>query len=99
MKILIKWSWNHRRTRLVRITVGRMPARTTLSITCRGQGCPAHKLHVTSRTLRRQHRTLRGGKVYRAGDRLLVSLSAPSWRPERARIMIRNGRLPAIELL
>jgi hypothetical protein len=99
VKILIKWSWNHRRTRLVRITVGRLPARATLSITCRGRGCPSHTLRVTSRTLRRRHRTLRAGKVYRAGDRLLVSLSAPSWRPERARIMIRNGRLPAMELL
>ena len=39
VKILIKWSWNHRRTRLVRVTVGRLPARATLSITCRGRGC------------------------------------------------------------
>ena len=34
-----------------------------------------------------------------AGDRLMLSLSAPSWKPERARITIRNGRSPSVELL
>ncbi len=34
-----------------------------------------------------------------AGDRLLISLTAPSWKPERARITIRNGRQPSLQLL
>ena len=37
--------------------------------------------------------------VYRVGDRLLVSLTAPSWQSERARITIRNGRVPSVRLL
>jgi hypothetical protein len=98
VKILIRWSWTHRRTRLVGLTIGRVPARAALSITCRGRGCPAHTLHVSWRTLRRRHR-IPGGRVYHAGDRLLVSLSAPSWSSERARIVIRDGRLPAMRLL
>jgi hypothetical protein len=99
VKILIKWNWNHRRTRLVGVTLGRMPPRAAFTITCQGPGCPAHRLHVTSATLRRRHRTVRGGRVYRAGDRLTVSLSAPAWSSERARIVIRNGRIPTMRLL
>jgi hypothetical protein len=98
VKIVISWRWNHRQTRLVRIKLGRMPARAAFSISCRGRGCPAHKLHASSATIHRRHRTLRG-KVYRAGDRLLLSLTAPSWSPERARITIRDGRPPAVHLL
>jgi hypothetical protein len=98
VKIVMKWHWNHRHTRLVWVKIGRAPGRASFSITCRGRGCPAHKLHADAATLRRHHRTLRG-KLYRAGDRLTVTLSAPSWRPERARITIRNGRKPSARLL
>jgi hypothetical protein len=56
-------------------------------------------LKVTGRTLQKHRRSLRAGKVYRAGDRLLVSLGAPSWRSERARVTIRNGRKPGMRLL
>lgn len=85
-------------TRLLWVKVGRVPGRTVFSISCRGRGCPAGKLHADAATLRRHDRTLRG-KLYRAGDRLLVSLTAPSWQPERARITIRNGHVPSVRLL
>jgi hypothetical protein len=98
VKIVMKWRWNHRRTRLLWVKIGRAPRRAALSISCRGRGCPAQKLHASSATLRRRHRTV-SGKVYRAGDRLLISLTAPSWRPERARITIRDGRQPSLQLL
>ena len=98
VKIVMKWHWNHRRTRLLWVKIGRAPGRAAFSISCRGKGCPAHKLHASSATLRRSHRIL-SGKVYRSGDRLLVSLTAPAWRPERAQITIRNGRKPSVKLL
>ena len=98
VKIVISWHWNHRRTRLVRVKLGRLPHRAALAISCRGRGCPPHRLYASAATLRRRHRTL-AGKVYRAGDRLTLSLSAPSWKPERARITIRNGRQPSVDLL
>jgi hypothetical protein len=99
VKILLRWKWSHRHTRLVRISVGRVPAHTAFTITCSGRGCPAHKLHVVGSTLQKHRRSLHAGKVYRAGDKLLVSLSAPSWKAERARIMIRNGHKPGMRLL
>jgi len=94
----MKWHWNHGHTRLLWVKIGRAPGRAAFSITCRGRGCPAHALHASAATLRRHHRTLRGAR-YRAGDRLLVSLTAPHWQAERARITIRNGRKPSVHLL
>jgi len=94
----MKWHWNHGHTRLLWVKIGRAPGRAAFSITCRGRGCPAHALHARAATLRRHHRTLRGTR-YRAGDRLLVSLTAPHWQAERARITIRNGRKPSVHLL
>jgi len=99
VKIVIKWHWNHGHTRLVWVKIGRAPRRTALAISCRGRGCPAHKLRATAATLHRHHRIVRSGNLYRAGDRLLLSLTAPHWRAERARITIRNNRKPLVRLL
>jgi hypothetical protein len=98
VKIVMKWHWDHRHTRLLWVKIGHAPRRAALSITCRGKGCPAHKLLASSATLRRRHRKV-SGKRYRAGDRLVITLSAPSWRSERARITIRDGRSPLVQLL
>jgi hypothetical protein len=98
VKIVMKWHWNHGHTRLLWARIGRAPRRTAFSISCRGRGCPAATLHADAAVLHRDHRTVRG-KVYRAGDRLLVTLTAPSWKAERARITIRSGRVPSVRLL
>lgn len=98
VRIVIKWRYTRSHTRLVRIQMGRLPRRAVFSISCRGRGCPAHKLSATRAMLQHRHRTLRG-PMYRAGDRLLLQLSAPSYAPERVRIVIRNRRAPAIDLL
>jgi hypothetical protein len=98
VRIVMKWHWNRGQTRLLWVKVARVPGRAVFSISCRGRGCPKGRLRATAATLRRHHRTLRG-RLYRAGDRLLVSLTAPSWQAERARITIRNGRVPSVRLL
>jgi hypothetical protein len=36
------------------------------------------------------------GHRYRAGDVLTVTFTARGWKRERARITIRNGRLPRV---
>jgi hypothetical protein len=98
VKIVMKWRWNHGHTRLLWVKIGRAPGRTVFSISCDGRGCPARRVHASVATLHRHPRALRG-KLYRAGDRLLVSLTAPSWKAERARIRIRSGRVPFVRLL
>jgi hypothetical protein len=44
------------------------------------------------------HRLLKRltGHRYRAGDVLTITLTANGWSRERARITIRNGRLPRV---
>lgn len=92
--------WEGRITWLRRITMGTFPHGTRLSVRCRGRGCPGgHTTTVTgARRMRRLLRRLRGHR-YRAGDTLLISLTASGWRPERAQIRIRRGRLPRVRLL
>jgi hypothetical protein len=100
VKLVIAWTWNRSRTWLRSVSVGRFPARTLLVVRCDGRGCPRPSVARASgaRRLRRLLHGLRG-RGYRAGDRLLLSLQAPGWRPERARIAIRWGHLPLITLL
>lgn len=99
VRIVMRWHYNHVHTRLIWIKLGRAPGKTALSISCRGRGCPAHTLHAPGAALRRHHRTLAVGRVYRVGDRLLLTLTAPHWKAERVRITIRNYRTPSERLL
>jgi hypothetical protein len=39
------------------------------------------------------------GRIYRAGDRITIEISAPRRRPEVIRVLIRDGRIPRIVLL
>jgi hypothetical protein len=48
--------------------------------------------------VRRLTRSLTG-RVYRAGDRLLVTVSARGYQAERAEVRIRYGKLPTVSLL
>ncbi|HEX4010938.1 MAG TPA: hypothetical protein VHX62_13055 [Solirubrobacteraceae bacterium] len=100
VKLVIAWTWNRSRTWLRSVSVGRFPATTRLAVRCEGSGCPRPAVARASgpRRLRGLLHGLRG-RGYRAGDRLLLWLQAPSWRPERARIAIRWGHLPLITLL
>jgi hypothetical protein len=100
VKLAISWTWVGGATWLHRITVGTFPRRTHLSIRCRGRGCPRGRV-ATATGPRRVRRLLHElhGRRYRAGDTLVITLSAPGWRPERAQIKIRRGRLPRVRLL
>jgi hypothetical protein len=50
--------------------------------------CPQSKVR---RLLRRL-----SGRRFHAGDTLVISLEAPGYLPERARVRIRNGKLPEV---
>jgi hypothetical protein len=100
VKLALSWTWNRSVTRLSRAEIGRFPARTSLRISCRGRGCPRHSRDVAVGRRRLLHllRAL-AGRRYRAGDRLFITFSAPGRRPERAEVIIRNGKLPRVRLL
>jgi hypothetical protein len=97
VKLLMKWSWRFRTTTLRLTRVGHFPHSTRLTVSCKGRGCgrPA-KLSATGP--KGVHRLLKRltGHRYRAGDVLTITFTARGWRRERARITIRNGRLPRV---
>ena len=99
VKLTLKWTWNHARTRLVKVRLGRHPHDVTLHVRCRGAGCPTRR--VQAARLRRLTRLIRAleGKRYRAGDRIFLTLTSARFRAERIQITIRKGTIPAVKLL
>ncbi len=95
----ISWRWRGRTTVLRAITVRHLPRNATLSVTCRGRGCP--KLRLRRARAKRASRLLRElrGRRLRTGDRLLITVTAPGRRAERISVTIRDNRTPLARLL
>jgi hypothetical protein len=100
VKLTLSWTWDHAITHLRSVKIGSFPRATRLLVRCLGHGCPrpATAVATGSRGVRRLLRSFRGRR-YWAGDRLLISLRAPGWTPERAQIRIRSGKVPKAGLL
>jgi hypothetical protein len=99
-RLKLSWTWDYAITRLDRVKLGRVPARTALIVRCVGGGCP-RPVHLRANDARNVRGVLGRlvGHHYHAGDRLMISLTAPGWRPERVQVTIRNSRKPRIRLL
>jgi hypothetical protein len=97
-KLAISWTWNHGRTRIEKVVVTKLPRRARITLRCEGRGCPMKQRSATAAHLRVFVRRLIG-TTYRAGDRLLITISAPGRVSERARITVRNDRKPLAALL
>jgi hypothetical protein len=99
VKLLIKWSWRFGTTTLRFTRVGRFPHRTRLTVACKGRGC-GRPGTISATGPKAVHRLLKKltGHRYHAGDVLTITFSARGWKRERARITIRNGRLPRVTL-
>jgi hypothetical protein len=97
VRMLLSWNWRHGTTWLDKATIGRFPARMRLTIRCTGRGC-GHPRTVTARGGRAVNRLLRAlaGRRYRAGDVLHITFTAPGRTPERAEVIIRDGRKPRV---
>jgi hypothetical protein len=97
-KFVLRWTWNHARTRLHEIRVSGVPRDGRLTIRCSGKGCPDT---ATTAGYKRLHTLLHSldGRVFRAGDVLTITVSAPNKKPERIAVRIRNGALPLARLL
>ena len=98
-QFVMKWHWAGLRTVLRSISVRKLPRRAVLHVSCTGHGCP--KLRTRSATGRRVSRLLTGlgGRKFRSGDRLLLTVTAPHLKSERIRVTIRNNRIPQARLL
>ncbi len=97
VKLLMKWTWRFRTTTLRSAHVGHFPHSTRLTVACKGRGC-GKPAKTTAAGPKGVHRLLKrlAGHRYRAGDVLTVTFTARGWTRERARITIRDGRLPRV---
>jgi hypothetical protein len=97
-KFVLDWTWNHTRTRLHDIHVTGIPRDGRVDVRCAGRGCPAT---ATTARYKRLHALLRSldGRVFRAGDTVTITVSAPHRQSERIALRIRDGRLPQARLV
>ncbi len=100
IKLAISWTWDRATTWLQKVKIGTFPGRTQIALQCKGRGCPRHA-KATATGIRHLHHLLRHlrGHRYRSGERLLITLEAPGYLPERAEVTFRYGRLPKVRLL
>ena len=70
-----------------------LPHRSTVSVSCKGRGCPRHGVRVRQRRLHKLERWVLGHR-FDAGDRLLFVISAPGELTERVEFLIGNSRKP-----
>jgi hypothetical protein len=97
IKVALSWTWNGPAIRLRKVKVGTMPGDTKLTMGCDGKGCPRHSGAKVTGARRVRRALLRlAGRRYRAGDVLTVTLSAPRYRSEHARIFFRDGTRPLL---
>ena len=98
VKIFMKWTWNGRHTRLRALRFARFPGPGTIGISCHGRGCFRHASRAGHRGLRALIRSLER-RLFSSGQRLIITVSAPGYEAERAKVLIRNGALPIARLL
>jgi hypothetical protein len=98
VRLRLKWAWNGGHSELVWLKVGRHPRSVSVNVMCQGRGCPLPALSATSRKLPRLLVAL-DGRVYRAGDRVVITLTARGYGRERVEVAIRDGRIPRVRLV
>jgi hypothetical protein len=98
-QFVISWRWNGTRTLLRSIAVRHLPRRGHLTVRCTGRHCP--KLTLRTVTLAKRARLVREltGRRFTAGNRVLITVTAPHLGAERIELEIRNGRVPLARLL
>jgi hypothetical protein len=97
-RFTLQWTWNHARTRLHGMRVTGVPRDGRVEVSCSGKGCPQTATIASYKHLHRLVRSL-DGRVFRAGDVLTITVSAPNKRSERIAVRIRDGALPTARLL
>jgi hypothetical protein len=97
-RFVISWDWATRTTLLRSIEARRLPRSARVSVRCLGPHCP--RLHVRRASGRHVRGLLHalGGRRFRAGDRILLTVRQPHRRAERIVLLIRRGRIPRARL-
>jgi hypothetical protein len=98
-RFIISWSWTGNRTTLRSIEVQKLTSHANVAVRCLGRGCP--RLKLRSAGARHVGRLLRalGGRRFRAGDRLRITVTARGRSAERIELRMRDNQLPQARLL
>ncbi len=96
--VVINWTWSGRHTTMRRMTVGRLPRGAHVRVICAGRGCPFRALSVPRRSIGRLERRLAGAR-FASSDQLMLTIAVPGRISERARLRIRDDRVPLVRRL
>jgi hypothetical protein len=95
VKAKFKWDWRGATTRLDFARFGRLPRRGRITLRCSGKRCPFTRLSVGRRGVTHlKHKLVR--RVFRPGQTLEVTISAPHRVAERGLMTIQAGALPIV---
>jgi hypothetical protein len=98
-RFVLSWRWNGRHTTLLRAGVRGLPANAAVSVRCSGRGCRLGTTHARGGTAVKRALRRLGGRNFSAGERLYITVTAPRRHAERIVLRIRDGRIPAAQLL
>jgi hypothetical protein len=98
-RFVISWRWLGATTVLRSIRVQNLARTARVAVRCAGRHCPRIRAHATGpRKVRALLRHLAGRRL-KAGQSLLITVTARHLRPERIELQMRNGRAPLAKLL
>jgi hypothetical protein len=98
VKLMIKWTWNARGTRMVSARAFKFPKRARMAVTCTARGCPHGVTRARRKGLPALWRRLER-PLYRPGDVLTITITQPRHVAERAQVRIRPAKLPSVRLV
>jgi hypothetical protein len=98
-RFVISWSWSGATTVLRSLRVTHLLRGARVAVRCAGKHCPRIKAHATgARKVTKMLRRLAGRRL-RAGQTLLITVTARRHSAERIAVTIRNGHKPSARLL
>jgi len=98
-RFTLSWRWDGTLTVLRSVRVAKLPRTARVAVRCAGKGCP--RIRASARGPRRVATLLRrlGGRRFRAGQTLLITVTQAGRTAERIALGIRTGRKPSARLL
>jgi hypothetical protein len=98
-RFVISWRWAGATTVLRSIRVTHLPRNARVAVHCAGKHCP--RLRASAKGPRKVGTLLHrlAGRRLRAGQSLLITVTAPRHPAERIAVRIRNGLKPSARLL
>jgi hypothetical protein len=98
-RFVISWRWNGATTVLRSIRVNHLLRGAKVAVSCRGKHCPKIKAHATGARKVAKMLGRLGGRRLKAGQTLLITVTARRHSAERIAVTMRDGQKPSARLL